>query len=721
MAVVLAIVAGSAAAREDAGQGDAGRIVVVDPPSVFGGEQAIVTVDGRTRDPKVGEEQVGVKVEAGSYAVYGAASGKAVATLTVDSGAVLYLVDRGDAQAQRKLADILFDGGNKAAALELYRAALALDSSLTSILNRYAKLEAALGKSATAMAALRKVIAAGGADAGTYRALGDLHLARKRYEEAARMYETALREGGETASVLAGLGAIKMKTGDLEGAADAFERATRLEPDTARHYRALGDALAKGGDTTRAVVNYRLFLDKGGRSSAVARRVGAYDFRLRRFEDAARYLALVKGKLAGGEDHLRQLGESYYRIGRYEKAFPPLRTAGHRFRRSPRWPTIIELLIKTYIAMEEYKKATYWVNKYAKAGKRGSPEVAYYQAFLKEQDSPAGARRLYEKNIDDFPRDHRNYLRLGLMEAKSKNTAARGISLLKKAVSLADTIPEAWLEIARAYRQLGKHDDELAALKVFVASEPQHPEANARIGQLMLTKGDTDKALEKLEQAREEASDDPAVLRSLAQGYARTGRYDEAIETLVAAKKKAPRDVSIRRPLVDLYRRTGRTAEALEELEELLKLSRDNATLLVYARLCRREKKYAKAVDAIENIRATDPANVDALMLLGEVLRATERFEEAVEVYKEIAVIEPDNYRALYERAETHLGQNKLNWAKKFFERTLRAKSDFVPAYVGLAKVARLRGDRSGYRANAARARRLDPDHPKLEELADAD
>lgn len=724
--LTIALIAGAgvppAAARgnDTPEAANTGRIVVVHPPGVFGGEAAMVWVDGREKDPKVGEDRLAVQVEPGTYALYGTGSGKPAATLTVDSGAVLYLVDRRDAHAQQRLGDILHEAGNKEAALGLYRSALELDSTLTAILNRYAKLEAEFGKSATAMAALRRVIAAGLADAGTYRAIGDLHLARKRYDEATRMYETALREGGESAAVLVGLGGVKLRTGDVTGAVEAFERAIRLEPDTPRHYRALGDALIEQGDTTRAVVNYRLFLDKGGTSGAVARTVGAHDFRMRRFKDAVRYLSMVKGKAAGGEDHLRQLGESYYRIGEYPKAFPLLRTAGHRFPRSTRWPTIIELLVKTYIGMEEYKKATYWVDKYAKAGKRGNPAVAYYRAFLKERTSPAAARKLYEKNIKEFPRDHRNYLRLGLLEAGNKETAARGVSLLKRAVSLADTIPEAWLEIARAYRRLGRHDDELSALKVFVAAEPQHPEANARIGELMLTKGETDKALEKLEKARAKASDDPKVLQALARGYARTGRYDEAIGALKQAAEKSPDDPSVHRLLADLYGRTGRNGEALKEYEALLELRRDNTTLLTYARLCRREGKYDKAVDAVENIRATDPTNVLALMLLGDVLREMERHEEAIEVYKEVAMIDPKDHRPLYERAETHLEQNKLNWAKKFYERTLKEKSSFVPAYVGLARVAKLRRDRAGYEANVARAKRLDPDNPELRELLGA-
>ena len=135
--------------------------------------------------------------------------------------------------------------------------------------------------------------------------LGDIRLGAKRYKEAVRLYELAITEDAQNASAYSGLGAARLGTGDAAGAVNACKSAVAFEPDSAKHHRALGNAYAQLGDSAAAMSAYKTFLDKGGTSSEVAQTVGAYEFRHRRFEDAAAVLARVKGKRSQSFDHLR--------------------------------------------------------------------------------------------------------------------------------------------------------------------------------------------------------------------------------------------------------------------------------------------------------------------------------------------------------------------------------------------------------------------------------
>ncbi len=692
-----------------AGKQERATVTVVFAEALLGGRSGVAVVDGKTKAMRKLGDVVGFEVSPGIYDVYVAGTAKPRTKIRLRPGELAYVVAGGDARAQRALGDIMYENGSHAAALARYRRSLAIDSTQRDLYERYAELARRAGPRKEAIAAHQRLIAAGMADGAVYQALGDLLLKSKRTAEAQAMYEKAMNVAGEDAAVLAGLGDAKLKAGDVRGAVFAYQRAVYLAPDSARYYKACGELLLRTGDSAQAVEMYRHFFARGGLSSEAAYVAGAYHCGYGRYEDAVRYLEKVKDKRAGQMDYLLQLGEAYYGLGMYDKASLKLRDAANKYTRHAQWPTAVEMLISSYMHQHALDKAEYWVKKYVQMGRKGSPEVAYYRAFLSERSSPSTARALYEKNTSAYPSDHRNHLRLGLLYAADPSTKGRAVAALKKAVSLADSIPEVWLEASRGYRQLGRPDDEMAALRIFVASQPQHPEANARIGELALTKGKTEEAIERLETAAMSGEGDPHMLAALARGYVRSGRTKEAIETLEQAKREAPDDVDVRRQLVDLYQGSGQQEKALVELRGLLEVRRDNATLMTYAERACAAGKYGDAVEAVEDIRATEPENVAALMLLGKALRALDRLEEAVEAYKEVSYIDASNVAALYERAETHFDNSQPHWAETFYRRALERDPRFARAELGLARVARLRGNMAGYRSHLAKAVKMDP------------
>jgi tetratricopeptide (TPR) repeat protein len=689
-------------------------VTLVCPPALFGTIRNSASVDGKDRTIRAGTRSAAVEIEPGTYECIVGRSAKPRATIIAQPGEMLYVVDDDDARSQRLLGDIMFDNGARAGAFARYRRSIQIDSAQLDIYKRYSDLALEFGGRKEAIAALQQMVSWKLADGQTYQTLGDLLLKENRTAEAQAMYDAAIAAAGDNASVLADLGAVKRRSGDLRGAAFAYEKAVRIRPDSTAYYEPLGDLYMRVGDTLRAIQTYQSLFQQKGTSSAAAYTVGAYYYRLCRFEDAVHYLLLVKGKQALRFEYLRILGESYYNLAQYGKAANTLRVAAGKYPQNAQWPVAAELLIKSYMALNDYAKAAVWVGKYTQTTKKRSNDVAFYRAYLAERTSAAAARTLYEKNLKEYPSDHRNFLRLGLLAAKNPATLNLSASLLKKAISIADTVPETWLEIARVYRKLDRPDDELAALRVFIASRPQDPEANARIGEVMLRKGKTDEAVERLEAAEKAGSDDPQVLSALAKGYMRSGKQAEAMAALERAKQGAPNDVVIRQRLIDLYQAAGQKEKVLSELKELLTLQHDTPTLLIYARCAYAAGEYADAANAIEDIRATDPQNIEALMLLGKVLRAQHDYPAAIEIYKEVSFIDASYDTALFERAEAHFESSQPLWAELFYTRTLKKNPKYAQALLGLAKVAKLRTRYDEYRQFAQRAHALAPDDPVI-------
>jgi tetratricopeptide (TPR) repeat protein len=693
---------------------DWAELMVVSPPSAFGDEAAFL-VDAKEKKEDMARRTLSVQILPGAYAVYDSASQKPLATLSVDSGELLYAVSRADAGAQRQLGDIFFDNGNRKASLALYRGALAVDSNAVDIYKRYAELALELEGGREAIMALQRLDRAGQADGQDFQVLGNLLAAANRNAEAQQMYDKALKMANNAPSVFAGLGAVRTKTGDLRGAAASYESAIKLRPDSARLYQLAGDVYLRLKDTAQATASYGLFFEKGGKNGAAAFLVGRFQFLRGNYPEASRYLLMVTGKIRQKPEYLAMLGETQFRLKEYAKAGAALSRYVKENPRSVRSDAMVEMLLYSLIATRDFAKAGNWVEKFAKTAGLQTAAVAYYRAYLKERTSAKSSLVLYEKNMVKFPGDYRNYLRCGALLSADKKTLARALDLVKKAAALADTAPEAWKALADIYRQLGRNDDELKALQVYCSLEPQNAEANTRRGELMLRKGKTDEAIEKL-QAAEKIAADPSVLKALSQGYAAAGKIDSAIAVLERAKTIAPNDVAVHQRLIDLYRKKGQTDKVLDEYKMLLELQRDTTTLVAYAGLLYENGKFSEAQNTIEDLRAIKPDHVRGLMLLGRILRAQQKYVPAIDVYKEIAQIDPSNADALFERAETHLENGQPYWADLFYQRALKANPRNARAELGLAKVAKLRRNFSAYTLHVNRARKMSPDDPDIEQ-----
>jgi hypothetical protein len=75
----------------------------------------------------------------------------------------------------------------------------------------------------------------------------------------------------------------------------------------------------------------------------------------------------------------------------------------------------------------------------------------------------------------------------------------------------------------------------------------------------------------------------------------------------------------------------------------------------------------------------------------------------------------------LYERAETHLLQQKLPWAETFYTRALRVDPSMAVAELGLAKLAKLKKDMASYKMHLEKARLLAPENELiLEEIKES-
>jgi tetratricopeptide (TPR) repeat protein len=636
------------------------------------------------------------------------------------NGAIFYekkylALNPSDALAQRNLGDLLYELKELDGALVAYRAALKLDPTIKGFYKRYAELVIAKGQQDEVIKVLSGAISSGEADVGAFTTLGMIYQKKGVYSKALEMYQKAIQMDPQNTDVLSALAECQAKTGDINSAIISYEQVLMMNPKVTDEYKDLGNLYSKQGKVDQAINVYRKYLDKSPGDQDVAKKVGMFLYGKKQYQDAIKYLELTKEKAADDFNFQLALGECYINVNNFKKAQQVYE--GLRMRKTPPVPNIksvLRLLAEAYEKDNNQAQAVEVYAAYSQLPGQKDPDACYKAASLLEKVNVARARKIYEDNIIAFPNDYRNYLRLGILCAKDKTSLARSAVLLKKASGLADTIPAMWLELAQVYDKLGNEKEELAAYKKLVSMDPQNFEANKRLGIILMKNNVTTDAMVYLEMANTLSQKDPDILASLAKGYIKTNRNKDAIDVLVKAKALKTDDTEIRMELVDLYKKTSQDKKALDEMNQLVEMKRDNKILVMYAKGLAGDGKYKEAEDVIENIKATEPENIEALMILGDVQRSEKKLDASIETYKEISYINPNYAPALFERAEVHLLQNKHQWAKTFYERALRIDPKFALAELGLAKVAKAQKNQGAYMEHLEKAYKIDPNDQEI-------
>jgi tetratricopeptide (TPR) repeat protein len=627
-------------------------------------------------------------------------------------------INPSDAVAQRNLGDLSYELKDLDGALAAYRAALKLDPTIKGFYKRYAELVIAKGQQDEVIKVLGGAIKSGEADVGAYTTLGMIYQQKANFGKALDMYQKAMQMDPQNLDVLSAVAECQAKTGDRNAAIITYEQVIMMNPKADKELKELGDLYLKDGRNDQAISVYKKYLEKVPSDQDVAKGVGMALYQKKQYADAVKYFDLVRERGAADVDFLVPAGESYFMTGNNKKTQEIYE--GLRLRRPsvPVLKAILKILAESYEKDNNLQPAVDIYAQYSSLPGARDADVSYKAAFLQEKVNPVKARKIYEDNVSAFPGDYRNMLRLGILYAKDKTTLSKSATLLKRASTIADTIPAMWIEMAQVYNKLGNEQGELDAYKKLITMDPQNLDANKRLGMLLMKRGSVSDAMVYLEMANTLSPKDADIMTLLGQGYIKTNRPKDAIDVLVKAKALKADNPDIRMQLVELYKKTDQPKKALEEMKQLITIKRDSKILLSYAQSLYDDGKFKEAEETVDDIKATDPENIEALMILARALRAQKKLDPAVETYKEISYINPNYAPALCERADVHMLQNKPQWAKTFYERALRSDPNYAHAYLGMARLAKSQKNNALYLQNLDKAQQLAPDNAEIREEA---
>ncbi|MFW6253621.1 MAG: tetratricopeptide repeat protein [Chitinivibrionales bacterium] len=616
--------------------------------------------------------------------------------------------------AYKSLGNLLYEQKDMDGALDAFRRAVKIDPKITGLYKNYTDIVLRKKLEDEAVEVIRKAISAGEAETSSYIALGNIYRKRKQWTNAIEMYQKALEIDTKNVGVLTSLAECQAAGGDTKNAIITYEQVVLINPDAVSELEKLGDLHMQQKNTSNAISNYKKYLKKNNKDDSVAKTVGLYEYEKKKYTEAIHYLSLVKEKKLRDSDFLTALGLAFYHSGEFAKATEMLSALANQKPSVAIQKEILRPLAESYEKISKPIEAANAYEQYSSIKGVSDEDASFKKAYLREEADRQRAVKMYAENVKLFPKDHRNFLRLGLIYSKDKNQLKNSASMLSKAATLVDTLPVIWQTLGRVHGGLKNTEYELKAYKKLLTLKPQDLEANKRVGMILLEKGKVSEAITNLEMAQTAAPRDVELMLLLSQGYEKTKRQKQAIDLLAKAKKIKTTDDKIRMQLYKLYKHIGKEKNAEEEIKGLIALTGKNEHRQTYAADLIADKRYDEALKHVKEIRGSDPMNIEGMMLLATIQQAQNKLNEAIETYKMISYVNEAYAPALSARGDAYLKQNQLGRAQNFYEKALQVDSKFALAELGLARVAKMKKDIASYQKHLNKAKALDPENNQI-------
>jgi len=338
-------------------------------------------------------------------------------------------------------------------------------------------------------------------------------------------------------------------------------------------------------------------------------------------------------------------------------------------------------------------------------------DESYQQAYLKEDVDIDQAIKDYNTNTKAFPKDPRNFVRLGMIYSKKGETLALAAVNFNKAVMLVDNDVDVWQQLALVSGRLGKADMELAAYKRYSALKPQDLTVTRRIGELLMDKKQYSEAITNLEMFLTTNDKDVKTLIMLADAYEATNRPQKTAELLAKAKGLKGDAPDVRERLYRIYKKDGKMDLAETEIRELVNLTKDNKYRLMFCDDLVEAGKLDEAAKVANDLKKSDPTNRDGLMVIAGIQKRQKRYDDAVETYKLVLFTDNNYAPACVGRADAHLLLGEYERAETYYKKALLLDPKIVAAELGLSRVYKATKQKDLQMQHLNRAKALDPNN----------
>ncbi len=631
-----------------------------------------------------------------------------------------------DAQAQRDLADALYDRKDMALAGAAYHAAMVADPAIKGSYKRYCEVVAKNGTADEIMAVYSAAVKAGEGDAGVYAALGGAYEKKAAFAKAIPMYQKALQYDSKNVPVLMSLAACQSKTGDVTEASITYEQVVALNPQDQKILKTLGDMYMQQMKTDQAMSVYKKYLEKQPKEYGLAKMIAEYSFKKKDYDATAKYFALVPSEMVSQAPILSMYAFACLQQNDYPKAkelyrklavLTPLDVGINK--------TLFDLCVKT----NDKDGAMAFLRKYTAQRPKDADAQKDLADFLYDQKDQSGAYLAYRAAFSVNPHikgifkryaelvvargtpeevlmvlnaaigageaDATMYATLGSTYEK-KTFYPKAISYYNKALQLDQRNFTVISSLARCYAKSGDIMDAIVTYQQAVAINPDAITEYKILGDLYTKQNKPDQAAEAYKKYAAKAPNDPGIAMMLAQDAYKNKDYDGTIRLLAKIPKDQTNDPEYWYLLGKAYYNGKYYKQCAEVLEYLKGFYRDGKKVNPHGALM--FKMLAESYDNLgDNANAT--AAYNAYTKFPEVKDADASYRKAqltekvsiplaAAIYEQNAALYPKDIRNLLGAGLLYAKQPAtLEKASLFLKKFLTQKDSIPTLWIDLGKI----------------------------------
>jgi tetratricopeptide (TPR) repeat protein len=468
-----------------------------------------------------------------------------------------------DASLQKNLGDYLYEKNDLDGAVKAYRIACTINPSIKGVYKRYYEIASKKNLAADVEKALNGIVNTGEADAAMYLLLGQNFEKKSQYDKAMTYYSKAQQMDPTNVSIMSAIAHCQLSTGKNSDALISYQQVVALNPNAVEEYKILGDLYQRQNKTALALEQYKKYLTKKPGNVDITMIIAQNAFKNRNFDESARYLSTIENAKSQDVTFIFLSGRANYNTKNYKKAiemFERLRIMIKNGRQIKNldMALLLKMLGDSYEKNFDNANAIKIYEEYIRLPNVKDPDCAFKIAGMEESISPVVAAQMYTHNTLRYPNDYRNYYEAARLFSNNKTTHANAVAMIKKCISIRDTIPFLWQALGRFYGETGQVKLELDSYQKYIQKDTPNPDICEEIGLSLFNRNMVNESIVYLELACALKPDNTDYMYQLAKGYEKTNRLQDALPLLKKADQLAPGQEKIKSFLNYIQLRVGK-------------------------------------------------------------------------------------------------------------------------------------------------------------------
>lgn len=481
---------------------------------------------------------------------------------------------------------------------------------------------------------------------GIYYAISKIYSQQGKLQEALLEINNALKINPDDIEYLEHKARIYYTMENLTKAAEIYENIMVIDSSFNHGLYNLARIYEELKQPSKAVIVYEKLTDKIGFDMDIIRRM--YDI-YSGFKEYDKCLEVLQYALKLDQYNstlLQQLGALYVKLNRDNEA----KEVFEKFYfLNPDNKNIQSELVKLYFKGNEIERG---FNNFAKLLGKDTLKYLekvqvgelYFNLISQDASAPEITKNIFENLNLNYPGEWIPYYYLAEMELSGNNIAS-GVNKLQKALELADTAKDAYLQVGYTLYRIGKNNESYEVLSKGISLYPEDFRMNYFFGLALQRKGRESDAVEYFEKALKISPDELSVMTTLALSYNGLKKYSEADEIYERALKLDPYNILLLNNYAyNLSERGVKLERALEMSKYTINKEPNSASYLdTYGWICYKMGKYDEAKKYIEKAININGSSAVLMEHLGDVYDALKDYSNAKKYWEKALEMNPNN------------------------------------------------------------------------------